>query len=114
MTTLDSLSITFQALADPTRRRILERLAQGAATVTVLAEPLAMSKPAVTQHLNVLERAGLITRTKQGRWRTCELTPEPLDEAGAWIAKHRAIWLERFAQLESTLNSIAESTDREQ
>lgn len=119
MTTLDPLSTTFQALADPTRRRILERLATGPATVTVLAEPLAMSKPAVTQHLNVLERAGLITRTKQGRWRTCELQPEALDEAQAWVAKHRAIWLDRFARLESTLQSItesksAESTEEEQ
>lgn len=114
MTELDPLSLTFQALADPSRRRILERLAQGPATVTVLAEPLKMSKPAVTQHLNVLERAGLITRTKQGRWRTCELREEPLSEAQHWVAENRAIWMQRFAALEATLESIAAQNEKEQ
>ena len=110
----DPLSTTFQALADPSRRRILERLTEGPATVSVLAEPLAMSKPAVTQHLNVLEDAGLIVRNKQGRWRTCELQEQPLAEASEWVSRHRAIWLERFEALEATLESMAEPNDKEQ
>ncbi|WP_132993642.1 ArsR/SmtB family transcription factor [Gordonia zhaorongruii] len=108
----DALSATFQALGDPNRRRILEQLAHGPATVSVLAEPLSMSRPAVTQHLNVLERAGLIVRTKAGRWRTCEMREEPLTQAQAWVAENRGIWLDRFARLERTLESLAaERTD---
>ncbi|MCF8569545.1 metalloregulator ArsR/SmtB family transcription factor [Gordonia sp. HY002] len=106
MDRIDPLSATFQALGDPTRRQILERLAHGPATVSVLAEPLAMSRPAVTQHLNVLEHAGLIVRTKQGRWRTCEMREEPLTQAQAWVVEHRSIWLERFARLEETLEAL--------
>lgn len=106
MDRIDPLSATFQALGDPTRRHILERLARGPATVSVLAEPLAMSRPAVTQHLNVLEQAGLIVRTKQGRWRTCEMREEPLTQAQAWVAENRGIWLDRFARLEATLEAL--------
>ncbi|MGO3325225.1 ArsR/SmtB family transcription factor [Gordonia sp. (in: high G+C Gram-positive bacteria)] len=107
---IDPLSATFQALGDPTRRQILERLARGPATVSVIAEPLAMSRPAVTQHLNVLEHAGLIVRTRHGRWRTCEMREEPLTHAQAWVAKHRGIWLERFARLEATLEALESPT----
>ncbi|MCF8607151.1 metalloregulator ArsR/SmtB family transcription factor [Gordonia sp. HY442] len=106
MDRIDPLSATFQALGDPTRRHILERLARGPTTVSVLAEPLAMSRPAVTQHLNVLEQAGLIVRTKQGRWRTCEMREEPLTQAQAWVAENRGIWLDRFARLEETLEAL--------
>lgn len=107
---IDPLSATFQALGDPTRRQILERLARGPATVSALAEPLTMSRPAVTQHLNVLESAGLIVRTRNGRWRTCEMREEPLTRAQAWVAENRGLWLERFARLEHALEALDTTT----
>ncbi|GAA1424289.1 metalloregulator ArsR/SmtB family transcription factor [Agrococcus citreus] len=102
----DPLSRIFFALADPTRRAMLERLASGPATVGELAEPFAMSRPAVSQHLGVLEQAGLIERTRQGQWRSCALRPEGLDDAEAWVQQHRAAWQSRFDRLDETLAAL--------
>ncbi|MET4098972.1 DNA-binding transcriptional ArsR family regulator [Agrococcus sp. UYP10] len=102
----DPLSRIFFALADPTRRAMLERLAAGAATVGELAEPFAMSRPAVSQHLGVLEQAGLIERTRQGQWRSCALRPEGLDDAEQWVTEHRAAWQSRFDRLDETLAAL--------
>ena len=93
------LSRTFDALAAPTRRAILARLARGPATVGELAEPFDMSLPAVSRHLKVLETAGLIRRERQAQWRRCHLQTEPLVEAGEWIERHRAFWEARFDAL---------------
>lgn len=102
----DPLSRIFFALADPTRRAMLERLAAGTATVGELAEPFAISRPAVSQHLGVLEQAGLIERTRQGQWRSCALRPEGLDEAEQWVTEHRAAWQSRFDRLDKTLAAL--------
>ena len=102
----DHLSSTFAALADPTRRAILARLASGETSVTELAEPFAMSLPAVTKHLKVLERAGLITRGRQAQWRPCKLDAQPLREASDWMAQYRAFWEDRLDRLEDYLNII--------
>ncbi len=101
--TADDLSGVFHALADPTRRAMISRLRQGAATVGELAEPFPMSRPAISQHLKVLERAGLIERTADAQWRRCTLRTEPLDEASAWVERHRGEWNERFDLLEERL-----------
>ena len=102
----DQLSVTFAALADPTRRAILARLAEGEATVNELAEPFAMSLQAVSKHLKVLERAGLISRGQRAQYRPCRLEAAPLDTAVGWIEQHRHIWEERFDQLEQHLRDI--------
>lgn len=104
----DELSRVFHALADPTRRAILSRLHAGPATVGALAEPFAMSRPAISQHLNVLERAGLIERTATAQWRTCSLRTEPLDGASAWVERHRGEWNERFDLLDEQLRRMRE------
>ena len=88
----DQLSLTFGALADPTRRAILARLSQGEASVTELAEPFAMSMPAITKHLKVLEKAGLITRGKEAQWRPCHLKAGPLQEVNSWLDQYRKFW----------------------
>src|SRR5512140_153472 len=98
--TPERLDATFAALADPTRRAILARLAGGEASVTQLAEPFAMSLPAVTKHLKVLENAGLISRGREAQFRPCKLEPAPLREATAWIETHRRLWEERLDGLE--------------
>ena len=103
MQTRDPLSSTFAALADPTRRAILSRLAAGESSVTALAEPFAMSLPAVTKHLKVLERAGLITRTRKAQWRPCQLEAKRLREVSAWIEQYRRFWDERIDRLEDYL-----------
>lgn len=106
----DHLSATFAALADPTRRAILARLAGGETSVTELAEPFAMSLPAVTKHLKVLERAGLITRGRQAQWRPCKLEAQPLREATDWMAQYRQFWdggLDRLDDYLTTLQSKA-------
>ncbi len=108
----DLLSTTFAALADPTRRAILARLATGEATVNELAEPFDMSLQAISKHLKVLERAGLITRGRHAQYRPCRLEAAPLDTAIEWIARHRQIWEERFDQLETHLRDI-QRTDKE-
>jgi DNA-binding transcriptional ArsR family regulator len=102
----DPLSITFAALADPTRRALLARLASGEATVNQLAEPFDMSLQAVSKHLKVLERAGLITRGRDAQYRPCRFEEAPLSPAIDWIEKHRQVWKDRFDQLEQHLRTI--------
>ena len=99
----DQLSTIFMALADPTRRAILARLAQGEATVSELAEPFAISPPAVTKHLKVLRRAGLITQGRQAQWRPCRLEAAPLKEIADWLEKYRSFWDESFQRLDQYL-----------
>jgi DNA-binding transcriptional ArsR family regulator len=105
MTDLDA---TFAALADPTRRAIVARLARGEATVTELAEPFDMSLPAISKHLRVLERAGLITRSREAQTRPCKLNPKALDEATAWIEKHKATWEGRLDRLDAYVKQLKE------
>lgn len=102
----DQLTSTFAALADPTRRAILARLAEGETTATELAEPFDMSLPAVTKHLKVLERAGLITRSRDAQRRPCRLEAAPLKEATEWIAQYRQFWEERLDRLEGYLQNL--------
>ena len=102
----DQLSTTFAALADPTRRAILARLASGERSVTELAEPFDMSMPAVSKHLRVLERAGLIARGRQAQWRPCRLEAAPLKEVAEWAERYRAIWEQRFDRLETYLEEL--------
>ena len=104
--TPDQLSLTFAALADPTRRAILSRLAAGEASVTELAEPFQMSLPAITKHLKVLERAGLISRGKQAQWRPCRLEAKPLSEAADWVERYRQFWEESFDRLDDYLKEL--------
>jgi DNA-binding transcriptional ArsR family regulator len=102
----DQLSLTFAALADPTRRAILARLATGECSVTELAEPFAMSMPAVSKHLRVLERAGLVARGREAQWRPCRLDPAPLKEVAAFAEGYRAMWEQRFDRLETYLQTL--------
>ena len=102
----DQLSVTFAALADPTRRAILARLAEGEATVSEIAEPFDMSLPAISKHLKVLERAQLITRSREAQWRPCRLEAEPLKEASDWIAQYRQFWEESFDRLDEYLQEL--------
>jgi DNA-binding transcriptional ArsR family regulator len=104
--TADALSTTFSALADPTRRAILARLASGEASVTELAEPFDMSLPAVSKHLKVLERAGLIARNREAQWRRCRLDAAPLRTASDWLEEYREFWEQRFDRLEAYLAEI--------
>ena len=99
----DQLSLTFAALADPTRRSIVTRLASGEATVNELAEPLPMSLPAVSRHLKVLERAGLIVRSREAQWRPSRLQADPLDEAVEWMQSRKQTWEARMDRLEAHL-----------
>jgi DNA-binding transcriptional ArsR family regulator len=103
---VDQLSATFAALADPTRRAILARLAQGETSVTELAQPFQMSLPAVSKHLKVLERAGLIRRGRTAQWRPCRLEAEPLKQTAAWIEQYRRFWEESFDRLDDHLREI--------
>ena len=107
----DPLSLVFRALADPTRRALIERLARGEASVGELAAPFDMSGPAISQHLRVLEEAELITRTRRAQWRLCALTPEPLETATAWVEEHRRIWSQRFDALEDVLSTLQAADD---
>ena len=104
--TTDQLSSTFAALADPTRRAILARLALGETSVTELAEPFDMSMPAVSKHLKVLERAGLIARGREAQWRPCRLEAAPLKTAAQWIDEYRRFWEESFDRLEEYLTRM--------
>ena len=107
----DSLSMTFAALSDPTRRAILIRLADGEATVGEIAQPFDMSLPAVSKHLAVLAGAGLITRSKEGRIRRCGMRAEPLHAAYDWISTYRRFWEDRLDSLEAYLRSTAKKED---
>jgi DNA-binding transcriptional ArsR family regulator len=102
------LDATFAALADPTRRAILARLAVGDATVNELAEPFALSLPAISKHLKVLERSGLISKGRRAQFRPCHLEPGALDGAADWIQRNRRIWTERFDQLDRHLRDLQE------
>jgi DNA-binding transcriptional ArsR family regulator len=102
----DQLSATFAALADPTRRAILSRLSEGERSVKELAEPFAMSLPAVSKHLKALERAGLIERSRNAQWRPCRLRPEALKGASDWIEQYRRLWEERFDRLDAYLQEV--------
>jgi DNA-binding transcriptional ArsR family regulator len=106
--TADRLSTTFAALADPTRRAILARLISGEASVSELAGPFQMSLPAVSKHLKVLERAGLITRGRAAQWRPCRLEAAPLKDAADWLEHYRRFWEESFDRLESYLSELQE------
>ena len=102
----DPLSVTFAALADPTRRAILARLIASEVSVSKLAEPFAMTLPAVTKHLDVLERAGLIVRRRAAQWRPCRLQAAPLKAAASWIAAYKHIWEHRLDQLDAYLHEL--------
>lgn len=102
----DPLTVTLAALADPTRRAILARLASGARSVTELAEPFEMSLPAVSKHLRVLERAGLIARGREAQWRPCRLQAAPLKEVADWVERYREIWEQRFDRLDTYLQEL--------
>ena len=104
----DQLSLTFAALADPTRRSILTRLAEGEATVSELAEPFPMSLPAISRHLKVLERAGLIARSREAQWRPSRLQAEPLDDAAEWMQSRKRTWEGRMDRLEAHLRRKGE------
>jgi DNA-binding transcriptional ArsR family regulator len=103
---MDRLSSTFQALADPTRRAILARLALGETSVSELAEPFDMSGPAVSKHLKVLERAGLITRGREAQWRPCKLEAAALKDIDDWLERYRQFWEQRFDQLDDYLKEL--------
>jgi DNA-binding transcriptional ArsR family regulator len=102
----DRLSATFAALADPTRRAILARLALGETSVTELAEPFEMSLPAVSKHLKVLERAGLIARGREAQWRPCRIEPHALKDVDDWLARYRRFWDESFDRLDVYLQEV--------
>jgi DNA-binding transcriptional ArsR family regulator len=102
----DQLSATFSALADPTRRAILARLASGETSVTELAEPFSISLPAISKHLKVLERAGLIARGREAQWRPCRLEAGPLKDAAAWLEEYRRFWEQSFDRLDDYLREL--------
>ena len=110
---LDHLSTTFAALADPTRRAILARLSLGETSVTELAEPFSMSMPAVSKHLKVLERAGLISRGREAQWRPCRLHAAPLQEAAGWLEEYRRFWSAHIDALERHLDRRARSARKQ-
>jgi DNA-binding transcriptional ArsR family regulator len=107
----DQLDATFTALADPTRRAIVARLARGDATVNELAAPFDLTLPGISKHLKVLERCGLISRTRRAQFRPCHLETGALDSAAAWIEDHRRIWAERFDKLDAHLRDIQQAAD---
>ena len=102
----DSLNTTFAALADPTRRAILDRLAAGESSVSDLARPFKISLPAITKHLKVLERSGLITRSRNAQWRPCKLNAEPMKDAADWLQHYRRHWEESFDRLDDYLKQL--------
>jgi len=102
----EHLSATFAALADPTRRAILARLVAGETSVTALAEPFSMSLPAISKHLKVLERAGLIARSRDAQWRPCRLTADPLKDAADWLEHYRRFWEQSFDRLDGYLKEL--------
>ena len=113
---VDDLSLTFAALADPTRRAILARLVQGEATVNEIAEPFDLKLPTISKHLKVLQRAGLISQGRKAQWRPCRLETERLKEVADWVEQYRRNWEERFGQLDEYLRDLQqkeEHRDRE-
>ena len=112
MMPVDSLSATFAALADPTRRAILGRLASGEKSVTELAEPFEMSMPAISKHLKVLERAGLIARGREAQWRPCRLEARPLKDVANWVEHYRKFWDESFDRLDAYLKELQKKEKR--
>ena len=110
---MDHLSATFAALADPTRRAILARLASGEATVTELCEPFDMSMPAISKHLTVLERAGLIARGREAQWRPCRIEGAPLREVADWVSRYRRFWEESFDRLDGYLRELQSKKSKE-
>lgn len=108
----EQLDLIFAALADPTRRAMLARLAEGEATVNELAAPFTISLPAISRHLKVLERAGLISRGRDAQWRPCRLEPAALEEARGWIDTYRAIWEESFSRLDELLQELQSAERR--
>ena len=111
--TPDRLSHTFAALADPTRRAILARLMSGQASVTELAEPFQMTMPAVSKHLKVLEKAGLIARGREAQWRPCRLDGEPLRDVAEWMEPYRRFWDESFDRLDDYLQEMKQEIQKE-
>jgi DNA-binding transcriptional ArsR family regulator len=111
--TTDRLSATFSALADPTRRAILARLSRGEASVTELAEPFEMSMPAVTKHLKVLERAGLVSRGREAQWRPCRLEAQPLQGVANWVEQYRQFWEQSFDRLDDYLKTLQVKEDKD-
>lgn len=109
---MDQLSLTFQALADPTRRSMLQRLSKGTATVNELAEPFDMSGPAITKHLKVLEKAGLITREKDAQRRPCKINGTALKVANDWVEQYRQFWEDSFDRLEEYLNQMNQKKNK--
>jgi DNA-binding transcriptional ArsR family regulator len=109
--TTDALTLTFSALAHPARREILARLADGESSVTELAEPFEISLPAVSRHLKVLERAGLIERGREAQWRPCRLDAEPLREVADWVSTYREHWEERFRRLDAYLRELQDDNE---
>jgi DNA-binding transcriptional ArsR family regulator len=110
----DQLSITFAALADPTRRAILARLAQGEASVTELAKPFDLSLPGISKHLKVLQRAGLITQGRNAQWRPCRLEPGRLREASDWVGEYRQFWDERVQRIDSVLQDLIKEKETDE
>ena len=106
MMATDQLSVTFAALADPTRRAILARVAEGEATVMELAEPFQLKLPTVSKHLKVLRRAGLVTQGRQAQWRPCRLEAAPLKDVADWVERYRVNWEERMGQLDDYLQQL--------
>jgi DNA-binding transcriptional ArsR family regulator len=109
----DALSVTFAALADPTRRTILARLSRGEASVTELATPFEISQPAISKHLRVLERAGLIERGRQAQWRPRRLTAGPLRDVAEWVGQYRPHWEERFERLDQFLRDVQSNRENQ-
>ncbi|MEQ1840669.1 MAG: metalloregulator ArsR/SmtB family transcription factor [Verrucomicrobiales bacterium] len=109
----DQLSLTFAALADPTRRAILSRLASGEMSVTELAKPFKISLPGISKHLKVLERAGLIKRGRDAQWRPCRLEARPLEEASVWVEQYRVFWEGSLDRLDAYLKEMQTESDRQ-
>jgi DNA-binding transcriptional ArsR family regulator len=107
----DRLTAIFSALADPTRRAILARLRLGAASVNALAEPFNISLPAISRHLKVLERAGLIARGRQAQWRPCRLNARPIQEVALWAGSYRAFWEQSFSRLDDVLTELQDKDE---
>ena len=109
---IDRLSLTFGALSDPTRRAMLARLSRGTVSVSALAQPFDISLPAVSRHLKVLEQAGLVTRTRDGKWRPCRLEASPIKEIAIWAGEYRKFWEESLEKLDGVLDELKDEEKR--